>query len=428
MISIHRVACILFSLLFIGLTIIPVATATEFTVGPSGSDFTSIQAAINRAFEGDVIFVQSGTYLENLQLNKKIDLIGEDSGEGAPVIEPVKKGNAIEILADGCRIEGFTIQNIDMSTGIRVNSNENNITKNSFQNNAQGIFLDSAMRNIINHNTITNSSRAGIEIKASNDNLIEENRFSQNSIGIEVDEYSLSNKVYRNNFDNSQNVVSRSATSVWNTSDTYSYTYLGLQRQSQMGNYWRGYYGKDKNIDGIGDTPNNIKVGANPKSIFDQDIKDSYPLMDPTEYYYDVVRVVPKAGIPAPVPLPTALPGSEITSVTTTATQETPATTQATPVAPENNGEGQQPTDFLMVELIVLLLAGAVVLIIFRQLKHKESKEEILSLSKEATTVKKISRTSPRPSRTSPRPINPSATVPEAGTAVPAYQDLYLNR
>ncbi len=31
-----------------------------------------------------------------------------------------------------------------------------------------------------------------------------------------------------------------------------------------------------------------------------------------------------------------------------------------------------------MVELIVLLLAGAVVLIIFRQLKHKESKEEIL--------------------------------------------------
>ena len=169
------------------------------------------------------------------------------------------------------------------------------------------------MSNIINRNTITNSSRVGIEIQASNDNLIEENSFSKNSIGIEVDEYSLSNKVYRNNFDNSQNVVSRSATSVWNSSDTYSYTYLGLQRQSQMGNYWSGYIGKDKNIDGIGDTPNNIKVGANPKSIFDQDIKDSYPLMDPTEYYYNVVRVVPKAGITAPVPLPTVLPGSEIT-------------------------------------------------------------------------------------------------------------------
>lgn len=427
MISIHRIVCIFFFLMITGLTLISAATATEFTVGPSGSDFTSIQAAINRAFEGDVIFVQSGTYLENLQLNKKIDLIGEDSGEGAPVIEPVKKGNAIEILADGCRIEGFTIRNIDMATGIRVNSNENNITKNSFQNNAQGIFLDSAMRNIINRNTITNSSRVGIEIKASNNNLIEENKFSKNSIGIEVDEYSLSNKVYRNNFDNSQNVVSRSATSVWNTSDTYSYTYLGLPRQSQMGNYWSDYSGKDKNIDGIGDIPNNIKVGANPKSIFDQDIKDSYPLMDPTEYYYNVVRVAPITGIPAPVPLQTALPGSEITSVTTSAPAETPTATPATPVPTENNGEGQQPTDFLMVELIVLLLAGAVVLIIFRQLKHKESNEEVLSMSKEATTVRKISRTSPRPSRTSPRPINLSTTVPEAGTTVPGVPKTYTS-
>ena len=160
---------------------------------------------------------------------------------------------------------------------------------------------------------------------ASNDNLIEENSFSKNSVGIEVDEYSLSNKVYRNNFDNSQNVVSRSATSVWNSSDTYTYTYLGLQRQSQMGNYWSGYSGKDKNIDGIGDTPNNIKVGANPKSIFDQDIKDSYPLMDPTEYYYNVVRVAPKQ-VSRHQYLCQHFPGSEITSVTTTAPQETPAT------------------------------------------------------------------------------------------------------
>ncbi len=58
-----------------------------------------------------------------------------------------------------------------------------------------------------------------------------------------------------------------------------------------MGNYWSDYSGRDKNFDGIGDSPNNVKVGANPKSIFDQDIKDYYPLMDPTEYYYNVVQV-----------------------------------------------------------------------------------------------------------------------------------------
>ena len=39
MISIHRIVCIFFSLLLIGLTIIPAATATEFTVRPSGIRF-----------------------------------------------------------------------------------------------------------------------------------------------------------------------------------------------------------------------------------------------------------------------------------------------------------------------------------------------------------------------------------------------------
>ncbi len=422
----HRVVCTLFFLLLIGITIIPPASATELIVAPSLADFTSIQAAINRAFAGDVVFVRSGTYVENLRLDKKIDLIGEDSGGGAPVIEPVNKGNAIEILTDGCRVEGFIFRNITTSSGIRVNSNNNTITKNSFQKNAQGIFLDSAMRNIINLNKITNSSRVGIEIKASNNNLIEENRFSRNSIGIEVDEYSLSNQIFRNNFDNSLNVVSRSATSVWNTSDMYSYTYLGLQRQSQMGNYWSDYSGKDKNFDGIGDTPNSIKVGANPKSVFDQDIKDSFPLMDPTEYYYNVVRIVQKPVPSEPVPLPTILTGSETTTVTTTAPVESPTTSPTTP-APQKNTGGGQPTDFLMVELIVLLFAGAVVLIIFLQLKHKESKEEVLSLGKEATAVKKTSRTSPRPSRTSPRPVNHGTMVPETGSAVTGVPKTYTS-
>jgi hypothetical protein len=161
-------------------------------------------------------------------------------------------------------------------------------------------------------------------------------------------------------------------------------------------------------------------IGANPNVILEsnQDINDAFPLMDPVPYYHDVVPVKGGVTTPQPMPLPTLL-GISHTSYPATTPPDTTLNPSSIPqTSAEKTGNGQ-PTDFLVGELIVLLIAVEVVLIIFRQLKHKESKQELLSNSQETTPQQKISRTSP--SR-----ISSAATIPEAGTAVPGTSRNYV--
>ncbi len=292
-------------------------TATEHTVAPSEAEFFTLQDAIDWASSGDTILVQSGTYSETPILNKKIILRGVDTGGGLPVIDAGGRGNGIDIRVDGCTVENFVIQNGSFFTGIHAASSNNTLQKNTIRSFGQGIYLLSSQRNTIAGNTILENARVGLVLEASNSNEIDNNLVTKNTIGLTLDEYSLSNSIYRNNFINNQNVVSKSATSQWSSSDTFAYTYLGQKKQSRMGNYWSDYRGKDRNADGIGDTFYTIILGGNPKAILEsnQNIYDEAPLMDPTEYYtgisvvpYPVVSVTMVATGPAGALSPTKNP------------------------------------------------------------------------------------------------------------------------
>ena len=228
MTSLTRHICIR---IFVGILLIgclvPVVIATEYTVAPTGAAFTVIQQAINSASPGDTIIVNGGVYLESIRLDKPVMLLGVDNGRGVPVIESQGGGTAVEILADGCTVDSFQIQNSNAGSGIHVASSGNTIANNIVKTNAVGISLTSANNNFLTGNTITDSTRAGLILESSRDNVIDNNRIIDNAVGITLDASSVSNYIFHNSFANTQNVLSKSTTSVWNSPVVMAYTYLG---------------------------------------------------------------------------------------------------------------------------------------------------------------------------------------------------------
>ena len=204
------------------------ASAT-ITVCHSGCDYTSIQAAVDAADSGDTIEVHSGTYYENVDVNKTLILKGVDTGSGKPVVDAGGNDSAITLSVDGITLEGFKatnaggdfrrpFKNVQMLgfkatnagdgysfrhyAGIRVTSNNNTITNNmASNNNGVGIHLTSSSNNTVAGNTISNNNNweDGIRLDDSSNNTITLNTVSNNSIGIGLYD-SCNNNITGNTF------------------------------------------------------------------------------------------------------------------------------------------------------------------------------------------------------------------------------------
>jgi len=207
-------------LLFVGTCIVPViAQDTEkplpssrgnwLYVGGSGpGNYTKIQDAIDNASKGDTVFVydDSSPYYENIKINKKIDLIGED--KISTTIDSNHIGNVVTITASYSSISGFRIINsgIVPDYGIRVESARNcSIFNNILENNAFGICLDGwnvpggmCIDNLIFNNTVRNSKHAAIRLyDGCSGNQVFRNTVTENGDGIEI--LSTSNDCFENN-------------------------------------------------------------------------------------------------------------------------------------------------------------------------------------------------------------------------------------
>lgn len=180
--------------------------AREITAGKE-STYSSITKALRDSTEGDTIVVKGGIYKENLVINKKVQLIGENQ----PVIDGDYRSDVVRIETNGVVVKGFTIKKsgrdlLKDESGIKVvNSTGALIEENQLQDVLIGIYLYSSPGNTIRNNTsygradytTEETNGNGIHLWKSPNNTIEGNHIIKHRDGIYV-EFSPGNLI-RNN-------------------------------------------------------------------------------------------------------------------------------------------------------------------------------------------------------------------------------------
>jgi parallel beta-helix repeat protein len=256
--------------------------------------FNEIQTAIDDpdTLNGHTIEVAAGTYYENVVVDKRISIIGED--RGTTVIDAGGIQNAVYINAWFVNLTGFTLRNphpiraalklgnsgryctivnntiIDSNIGIYFElGGYNEVVNNLISNNTYGLYALSNGAHLIRNNFFTNNTY-GIYFNQSDNNTITKNTIQDNGNGIYLLN-SLYNEIYHNILINNFPQAYDSMIGFNNWDDGYP----------SGGNYWSDYSGED-NYSGINqDIPGCDGIGDDP--YYFNWAYDYYPLMLP--YY-----------------------------------------------------------------------------------------------------------------------------------------------
>lgn len=169
----------------------------------------SIQTAINTADPGDSIIVHEGTYSENVDVNKTVNLLAQ----GAVIVNAATSQDEVfDVTANYVNITGFTVAGANWGYGrsgfFLDGVNHCNISNNNATDNYHGIMLwglsSSCKHNVLSNNTVNSNVDDGIVLEYSCEyNTLINNTANGNSNGIALAWFTTGNNTLVDNTANS---------------------------------------------------------------------------------------------------------------------------------------------------------------------------------------------------------------------------------
>ncbi|MCK5615623.1 right-handed parallel beta-helix repeat-containing protein, partial [Candidatus Pacearchaeota archaeon] len=163
-----------FLTLFSLIVLFPTVSAITFVVNQTAnctagdSYHSTIQSAINDANTGDLIIVCNGTYNENVNVDKPLNIQSYSQNPSDTIVNATNSGDhGFEITADSVNLSGFEVRGAreDLIGGISlIEADYCSISGNSLSNNRIGIYLSSSSNNLVTNNTASTDLCSAMKI------------------------------------------------------------------------------------------------------------------------------------------------------------------------------------------------------------------------------------------------------------------------